>query len=201
MLGEKMQKALDHARATMGVRTQKEFALSVGMPADRLRNIVNGKIQKLQPEEAGVIQRVYNIRSAWWFSDMAPMLLTDQEQALQPAVSELSNATAEVLSLGLETDRALLVQEVLFFVRAKNTKALNDLLDNLLPPAGPLQNNSEAHEDFLQDWHSCTPEDKKLLLLLLKRLSQGVGMLQESGAYKPHESNPAYVLHDTNLKG
>lgn len=188
MLCEKMQQALDHARTTKGVRTQKEFALSVGMPADRLRNIVNGKIQKLQPEEAGVIQRIYNIRSAWWFSDLAPMLLSDQEQSIQPATAELSTATAEVLSLGLETDRALLVQEMLFFVRTKNTKALNQQLDNLLSPAIKARSDTDVNEDLLHSWQSCSPEDQKLLLLLLKRLSKAAPQAISDGHYTPTEN-------------
>lgn len=197
MLGEKMQQALDHARTTKGVRTQKEFALSVGMPADRLRNIVNGKIQKLQPEEAGVIQRIYNIRSAWWFSDLVPMLLSDQEQAIQPVTAELSNSTAEVLSLGLEADRALLVQEMLFFVRTKNTKALNQQLDNLLSPAIKVRSDIDVNDDLLHSWQSCSPEDQKLLLLLLKRLSQTPAPIDSDGRYKAREETPPMsTLHE-----
>jgi hypothetical protein len=198
MLSEKMQKALELARSTKEVRSQKEFALSVGMSADRLRNIVNGKIQKLQPEEAAVIQRIYNIRSAWWFSEMAPMLLSDQEQVLQPVFDDLSNATAEVLSLGLNQDRATLVQEILFFVRTKNTKALNQQLDKILNPQ-QKDHTIDIDQEHLKSWHRCSDDDKKLLLLLLKRFSRS--SIQESGAYEQQESNPAFVLHEPGPKG
>jgi hypothetical protein len=65
----------------------------------------------------------------------------------------------------------------------------------------PLTKVGPEDQQLLAYWHECSPEDQKLLLLLLKRLRQGVGALQESGTYKIHETTPAHVLHESTPKG
>lgn len=175
MLSEKMHAVLEYVRDAKGVRTQKEFALAVGMSADRLRNIVNDKIKKLQSDEAVAIERAFGIRSAWWFSELAPMLLTEQELAVQVRLNEVQNASAEVLALGLDGWQASFVQELLFNVRTKNGKALRDQFSGVgvgeMQPPQAVGSASELAALISR----CRPHDRDALEVLARSLAKAAG--------------------------
>lgn len=172
MLKEKMAAALAHAREVHGAKTQKDFARAVGMPVDRLANIVQGKVKKLQRDEAVAIERAYGIRSAWWFSDLAPMLLTPEERALQGPLGDVANASAEVLALGLSGWQAGFVQELLFNVRRKDAPALSQQLQTLQVAAEGAGQLSFDEVMLLGQWRRCTPEDQAMAQALIGRLAQ-----------------------------
>lgn len=177
MLSEKMHAVLEYVRDAKGVRTQKEFALAVGMSADRLRNIVNDKIKKLQADEAVAIERAFGIRSAWWFTELAPMLLTDQELAVQAQLNEVRNATAEVLALGLDGWQASFVQELLFNVRTKNSKALKDQFNGVGVGAGEMRlpQAIESASELATLIARCRPKDRDALEVLVQSLAGAAG--------------------------
>jgi plasmid maintenance system antidote protein VapI len=202
MLREKMITALEFVKDLKGVRTQKEFALAVGMPSDRLRNIANGKIQKLQPDEALAIQRAFGIRSAWWFSDAAPMRLTEDEQAIQPLLNELGNASAEILALGLNGPHASFVQELLFNVRTKNTKALGEQLEAALPVGKARASMPRENGELQQLWALCKESDRAALMTLLRSLAftEEPPPLSPDGRYPQRVDAPPATLHDKPRK-
>lgn len=65
----------------------------------------------------------------------------------------------------------------------------------------PFTKVGPEDQQLLAHWHNCSDEDKKLLLLLLKRLSQTPAPIDSDGRYKAREDAPAHVLHDTKPQG
>ncbi len=142
MLDEKMKAVLEHAKKRYGVENQSAFALRVGFSADRLRNILGGKIKKLQPDEARTIESAFGIRRAWWTSDSAPMLLTDAEMRVLAPVNELASARDTAVELGLTDWYASTVEELLFNVRGKRTDAIRQQLDTLVGGGAPASDTN-----------------------------------------------------------
>lgn len=202
MLSEKMHRALSYVQEVKGVATQREFALAIGMPADRLRNIVNDKIKKLQLDEAVEIERAFGIRSAWWFADAAPMLLTDQELVVQGQMSEVRNATAEVLALGLDGVHATFVQELLFNVRTKNGQALRDQLMAAFPRVNAMAPDVEPKDEIAALIKRCSPSDRNALGVLIRSLARQSpeGPIGPDGRYPHAEEAAPRTLHDKPRK-
>lgn len=202
MLSEKMHKALEYVRDAKGVRTQKEFALAVGMSADRLRNVVNDKIKKLQPDEAVAIERAFGIRSAWWFTEVAPMLLTDQELNALGQLNEVRNASAEVLALGLNGWQANFVQELLFNVRTKNGGALRDQLSSALTVSSSAAQVMQAKPEIAELLEQCGQSDRNALEVLIRSLARqgGESPLGPDGRYPKREEVHPMTLHDKPRK-
>lgn len=131
VLNKKMREFLAHAKASAGLKNQGEVALRIGMPADRLKNVMAGRVLKLTTDEMRSAEAAFGVRRAWWGSDQAPMLLSDGERAIGPALGALEGAAQEVAALGLDGWHASAVQELLFNVRGQHTKALIAQLDAL----------------------------------------------------------------------
>lgn len=61
----------------------------------------------------------------------------------------------------------------------------------------PFTQVGPEDQQLLAHWHSCTDEDKKLLLLLLKRLRQAPPTLAPDGSYSAADSAaPLSTLHE-----
>lgn len=193
MLKEKMTAAIAHARDAHGVKTNKDFAHAVGIAADRLGNIVSGKVKKLQRDEAVAIEQAYGIRSAWWYSDLAPMLLTEEEKALQGPLGDMAGASAEVLALGLSGWQASFVQELLFNVRRKDAASLQRQLAVVAPGTGAAA--GAADHVLLDQWSRCAPSDQAMVLGFVKRLAVDGPTLTREGKYMAQDA-PARQLHD-----
>jgi phage repressor protein C with HTH and peptisase S24 domain len=131
MLSEKLGKVLIKVKTTHGVKTQKEFAHKVGVPIERLKNMLTGRVKKLTTEEIRAIQLVYGVRDVWWDNEKAPMLLTKEEQSIQPALDDLYSITQEVRDLHVQEEYARFTQELLQSVRRKDGTSLTQQIDRL----------------------------------------------------------------------
>lgn len=190
MLDEKMRLAYAYACKAHDVKTQAEFAQSIDMSADRLKNILHGKIKRLLASEAVAIEHQYSINRAWWYARAAPMLLDEQERAVAPALKDIYHASQEVVELGLDKWQASFVQELLFNLRGKRVDALRNQLSQVgLMVQEPVaeyalearhQHASRVKKrcpeqteqtELLQSWSSCSAADKDLILAVTKRLS------------------------------
>jgi DNA-binding Xre family transcriptional regulator len=56
-----------------------DFAVTTGIAIDRVRNLCQGKVKKLQPHEKDAICNAYAVRPQWWEDDSVPMYLTEPE--------------------------------------------------------------------------------------------------------------------------
>lgn len=172
MLSEKISLALAHIKKTTGIKTQEEAALAVGISPSRLKNMVTGRVKKLTTDEALGFQHRFGIRVVWWANEEAPMLLTDAETAVMPALNDLRLATEETVKLGLSDAHARVVSQLLMNVRrgdgqsvAQQIEALTNASDagyvyvprfDLAASAG---NGSHIHDEavvdhlaFRRDW-------------------------------------------------
>jgi phage repressor protein C with HTH and peptisase S24 domain/plasmid maintenance system antidote protein VapI len=131
MLSEKISQALAHIKKTTGIKTQEEAALAVGISPSRLKNMVTGRVKKLTTDEALGFQHRYGIRVVWWTNDEAPMLLTEGEAAVMPALNDMRLATEETVKLGLSDAHARVVAELLMNVRRGDGRSVAQQLETL----------------------------------------------------------------------
>lgn len=60
-LADRLRKVMDQA----GCRTQAEFAAQAGIPVERIKNLLIGRVQVLRDEECQAIERQYGWCSGW----------------------------------------------------------------------------------------------------------------------------------------
>jgi hypothetical protein len=64
-----------------------EFALSTGISIDRVRNLCQGKVKKLQPHEKDAIRDAYGVSQEWWESDSVNPYMLDVEPLRSPSAT------------------------------------------------------------------------------------------------------------------
>lgn len=110
MLSEKVKLLISEAGTT-----QEQFAKSIDMSYERLRNVCQGRVAKLKKEEADAFADIYGINPQWLVNDTGRKLLSKADLRLQKGLKILRDASqAGVISKGnLEQQRE--VQEDKFF--------------------------------------------------------------------------------------
>lgn len=78
-ISEKIKKVIKDK----GVK-DNEFALTTGIAIDRVRNLCQGKVKKLQPHEKDAICNAYSVRPQWWENDSVPQYMTEGELIFLP---------------------------------------------------------------------------------------------------------------------
>jgi phage repressor protein C with HTH and peptisase S24 domain len=131
MLSEKLGKVLTHVKKSHGVKSQTEFAVRTGIAIDRLKNMVTGRVKKMTSDEMRSIQAAYAIRDVWWISDKAPMLLSSQEQEIQPQLYEIGIISKELQDIDIEDHYKRVVQEMVSSFRRKDGAAITQQIDRL----------------------------------------------------------------------
>ena len=103
MLSERLGKVLASAALT-----QEEFADSVGMGLERLRNLLRGKVAKLRSDEARAIQQRWGWRESWLKDGKGAAKLSKEEAELLvgaaaplPALQMVSTALSKRGILGI----------------------------------------------------------------------------------------------------
>lgn len=101
-----------------------EFAMSIGVSIDRIRNLCHGKVKKLQQHEKTALRKIYNVREAWWESDKAPQYLTGNEIEISPTLDSLKASTDAVMSLDISDDMKRQVRDIMFAVAAGKSELI-----------------------------------------------------------------------------
>lgn len=95
-ISEKIKKVIKDK----GVK-DSEFALSTGIAIDRVRNLCQGKIKKIQPHEKEAICRAYEIRPEWWENDvLPPYLVATENKKTPPKANDVSSSYEAKKTLG-----------------------------------------------------------------------------------------------------
>lgn len=126
MLKERMEKVF----ATSGERTQAEFAAALGIELERVKNLINGRVQRLKPEEARAIQQRYGWRESWLTDGKGPQRLTREEQALlsgeSPPLPSLARATKMLVDCGVTDPEAVDAAQRLYLAAARRDGSAMD---------------------------------------------------------------------------
>lgn len=81
-ISEKIKKVIKDK----GVK-DSEFAHTTGISIDRIRNLCQGKVKKLQPHEKDAIRNAYGVSQEWWESDTSAMYMAEVEPIRSPVAS------------------------------------------------------------------------------------------------------------------
>lgn len=147
MLQERMEKVF----AASGERTQAEFAAAIGVELERVKNLINGRVQRLKPDEARAIQQRYGWRESWLMEGKGAQRLTREEQTLlageKPPLPALRRATELLAQRGVTDHRAIDCAQQLYMAAARQDRdamdgAMTGLLDLIsrspVPASAPL---------------------------------------------------------------
>lgn len=81
-ISEKIKKVIKDK----GVK-DNEFALAAGISIDRVRNLCQGKVKKLQPHEKNAIRDAYGVRPEWWESDSVSPYMPETGELRSPGAA------------------------------------------------------------------------------------------------------------------
>jgi transcriptional regulator with XRE-family HTH domain len=127
---------------------QKALADLLGVSIDRVKSLTSGRVGKLTREESEALIKKLNIRGDWLATGEGPMLQSPGEQEFQRRLDAIKTATDRVTELGLPTEQARRLSEVLCALEIGDTARLSDLLQD--PPASrqrALLDNYENADD------------------------------------------------------
>ncbi|MDO8769565.1 MAG: S24 family peptidase [Burkholderiaceae bacterium] len=137
--------------------TQEEFAGSIGMSYERLRNVCQGRVLKLKKEEADAIARVYGINQQWLVNDLGRKMLSKAELRLQKGLDILRSASEAGLISRSEPAEQQIVQERIYKKATGyvDHKPANVMLDYVFIPKYEITasagNGSIIHDESVVD--------------------------------------------------
>ncbi|ABE45648.1 hypothetical protein [Polaromonas sp. JS666] len=126
MLSERLRFVLSEAGGTQG-----DFATSIGMTLDRVKNILSGRVKKLQPHEARAIRDRYNIHELWLTTGKGPQHVTADELPVIKERDEIAEATRLVTELGLTGTAAREMQQLVYAMRRKSAAEVIAALEQI----------------------------------------------------------------------
>lgn len=125
-LAERLKKVLEAS----GLK-QEQFALSVGMSVDRIKNLVAGKVQNLREAEARNIRTSHGFNELWLMHGRGPMEMSAADKKMEPALDDLRESTDLVSALDIKPEYRRVLQEILFLVKRNDSARLEQSLDAL----------------------------------------------------------------------
>lgn len=125
MLSEKVKLLISEAGAT-----QEQFAKSIEMSYERLRNVCQGRVLKLKKEEADAIAIVYGINPQWLVNDKGKKHLTIAEVQAGKRMAGLAEATKIALTQSSDARKRIDKQEADFFSGVAKMQRDEEFLQN-----------------------------------------------------------------------
>ena len=110
MLSEKVKLLIAEAGTT-----QEQFAKSIDMSYERLRNVCQGRVAKLKKEETDAIAIVYGINPQWLINGKGKKHLTISEMKAAQRMAGLAEATKIALMQASDARKRIDMQEAVFF--------------------------------------------------------------------------------------
>jgi hypothetical protein len=146
MLSERLRDVIALSKGT-----QEEFAQAVGIPLTRVKNVLTGRVKKLQPHELKVIEDTYNVRSAWMATGEGAMHLPSGSARMQRELEVVALATRDALEMGLSHDQARQMQRLLYAWHRRDGPDLQAALSAINADAASPLKGARPNEKFLQD--------------------------------------------------
>lgn len=125
-LAERLKKVL-----VLAGMKHNEFALSVGVRVDRLKNLINGKVKRLTEAEVLAISRVHGVRGIWLSEGKGPMRLESGEVKIVRAAVEMKGASAEVEAMGVRPEMRETATRLLFSFKRQDGEGVQGILQSL----------------------------------------------------------------------
>jgi transcriptional regulator with XRE-family HTH domain len=149
MLSERLRDVIALSKGT-----QEEFAAAVGISLTRVKNVLTGRVKKLQPHELKAIEDGYNVRSAWLASGDGAMHLPSGSKRMQKEMDLVAQVTRDALEMGLSQEHARYIQRLLYAWHRRDGQEIREVLTSQRPALGGESGTSAwkvANQGFLQD--------------------------------------------------
>jgi phage repressor protein C with HTH and peptisase S24 domain len=126
MLSERVAYVIDVARITQG-----EFGVATGIPLERVRNMVGGRIQKLKQSEAQVIRHLYGINEEWLLTGKGKPELPKGQVVLKKALDAVKFATTAVQTLTPPESEDSIWEQIFFAAKTDNHRLFHEMRGRL----------------------------------------------------------------------
>jgi phage repressor protein C with HTH and peptisase S24 domain len=127
MLNERISYVIDIARVTQG-----EFGVATGIPLERVRNMVGGRIQKLKQSEAQIIRHLYGINEDWLLTGKGKPELPKGQLPLKQALAAVASTTAVVSAMARPANQAQALEQIYFAAKSDNKALFESSINELL---------------------------------------------------------------------
>lgn len=150
MLSERLRDVIALSKGT-----QEEFAVAVGIPLTRVKNVLTGRVKKLQPHELKAIEDGYNIRTAWLAGGEGAMHLPSGSKRMQKELDLVAQVTRDALEMGLNHEHARFIQRLLYAWHRRDGPEIREVLTSqrvVAPGDGAAPGEwKQKNERFLQE--------------------------------------------------
>lgn len=170
MLKDQIRAIIDQARLT-----QVGLAEVLGVPLNRVKNLVNGRVQKLSQKEAKALVERLHVNPGWLMTGIGYIFKSDGDAVLDDRLWALKAATDAVMKLDLPESTREQARDLLFAVQTGQPDMVKDIFMRLGGGGrGPdqaldrerLRMAVEAVEEGLVSIRRKLPPDKKAELIL-----------------------------------
>lgn len=168
MLKDQIRAIIDRARLT-----QVGLAEVLGVPLNRVKNLVNGRVQKLSQREAKALVERLHVNPGWLMTGVGYIFKSDGEAVLDDRLWALKAATDAVMKLDLPESTREQARDLLFAVQTGQPDMVKDIFMHLGGRGSDqaldrerLRMAVEAVEEGLATIRRKLPPDKKAELIL-----------------------------------
>jgi phage repressor protein C with HTH and peptisase S24 domain len=126
MLSERIRYVIDRNRITQG-----ELGLAAGIPLERMRNLVGGRIQKLKSSEALTIRNLYGVNDEWLLTGKGKPELTKGQVTLKDGLAAIKFATTAVQTLAPPESEDSIWEQIFFAAKIDNHQLFHEMRGRL----------------------------------------------------------------------
>jgi hypothetical protein len=126
MLSDQLRAIIDRGRLT-----QVALAQVLGVPLNRVKNLVNGRVQKLTQHEAQALVERLHVNPGWLTTGVGNIFKSEGEAAFDGRVWALKAASESVAKLDLPEPMRNQARDILFAVQTGQPGLLKDIFSRL----------------------------------------------------------------------
>lgn len=147
---------------------QKDLAVVLDVPLQRVKRLTGGEVKKFAPDEIRRLVQTLNLSAHWLATGEGPMFDAKGGQALGERLSQLRLCSAAVAGMGLTGDTANAVRDIAYGVAIADAEVVATGI-KLLQPDPP------SDEQLLLDsYRRCSIDAKRNLIQSAALLSAGM---------------------------
>lgn len=148
---------------------QKDLAVVLDVPLQRVKRLTGGEVKKFTPDETRRLVQTLNLSAHWLATGEGPMFDAKGGQALGEKLSQLRLCSAAVSAMGLTGDTANAVRDIAYGVAIDDAEVVASGV-KLLQPAPPAD-----EQVLLESYRRCSQPARQTLIQTAALLSAGMG--------------------------
>lgn len=152
---------------------QKDLAVVLDVPLDRVKSLTSGKVKKLSSDETRRLVQTLNLSAHWLATGEGPMFDAQGGQALGRQLSQLRMCSAAVNAMGLMGEVGAGVRDIAYGVAINNSDVVLSGVA-ILQPALP-----QDEQVLLDSYRRCNAEARNNLIQTAALLSAGIPVIHQ----------------------